>query len=119
MANLRIVNIKWKTSYNDIDCGIFAMRNMETYIGDEEFTHVLNKEFHLREGQLKMLRAKYMAKILYKDLNIKKNELKKAAESFGKKQAKSSKILCDNDVRVDKNLVKRFKETLKMTIDGE
>ncbi|KAL8225622.1 hypothetical protein R6Q57_018179 [Mikania cordata] len=26
----------WRTSHNGIDCGIFLMRHMETYIGEEE-----------------------------------------------------------------------------------
>ncbi|PWA58132.1 ATP synthase CF1 alpha subunit, chloroplast [Artemisia annua] len=118
IANPRMVNIKWKTTYNDIDCGIFLMRHMETYIGDEEFTHVVNKDHRYRKPQLQMLRAKYLAKILYKDLNLKKKELMKEVESFGKKKVKKIKVLNHVDVIVDNNMVKRFNETLAKTIEG-
>ena len=104
------------TKYNGVDCGIFVMRHMETYLGHEDFCHIfLMKGVH-QKAQLKMLRAKYLAKILLKDFNLKKRELMKAAEAFGKKQAKSSKILTHIDIKVNENLIKRFNETLVHTL---
>lgn len=117
MANPRLVKIKWKTTYG-VDCGIFVMRHMETYLGHEVFCYELQKEDEAQKGQLKMLRAKYLAKILLKDLNLKKMELVKAAEAFGKRQAKRSKILSHIDVKVDENLMKRFNDTLVKTVQG-
>ncbi|PWA93877.1 ulp1 protease family, C-terminal catalytic domain-containing protein [Artemisia annua] len=110
LKNPRIVKIKWKTNYNDVDSGIFVMRHMETYIRNEVFCHTLYKDKATLKGQLKMLRAKYLAKILLKDVNVNKKELIKAAEAFWIKEGKTFKILTHLDVRVDLNMIKRFKE---------
>ncbi|PWA62256.1 hypothetical protein CTI12_AA365670 [Artemisia annua] len=99
LADARMVPIKWNTTYNVVDCGIFVMRHMEI-------------EGAALKSQLKMLRAKYLAKILLKDNNLKKKKLIKESEAFGKKQEKKSKILTHIDVKVDENLMKRFNETL-------
>ena len=64
-----------------------------------------------------MLRAKYLAKILLKDLNTLKKKLIKDAEAFLKKQEKKSKIITQNDVKVDANLMKMFNETLEKTLE--
>ena len=104
------------TKYNGVDCGIFVMRHMETYLGHEDFCHTIQTEGVHQKAQMKMLRAKYLAKILLKDFNLKKKELMKAAEAFGKKQAKSSKILTHTEVKVNENLKKRFNETLVKTL---
>ncbi|PWA37505.1 ulp1 protease family, C-terminal catalytic domain-containing protein [Artemisia annua] len=107
--NPRIVKIKWKTNYNDVDSGIVVMRHMETYIDNEVFCHTLYKDKATLKG-LEMLNARYMAKILLKDLNVNKKELIKAAEAFWIKEGKTFKILTHIDVRVDLNMIKRFKE---------
>ncbi|PWA39314.1 hypothetical protein CTI12_AA573110 [Artemisia annua] len=108
--NPRLVKIKWKTNYNDVDSGIYVMRHMETYLGNEVFCHTLYKHKATLKGQLKMLRAKYLAKILLKDVNVNKKELIKAAEAFWIMKGKTFKILTHLDVRVDLNMIKRFKE---------
>lgn len=72
MSKPRMVPIKWKSTDNCVDSGIFVMRHMETYIGYDLFLDDLHMEDASRKGQLKMLRAKYLAKILMKDLNLKK-----------------------------------------------
>ena len=113
----RIVPIKWKTDFNGVDCGIFVMRHMEMYIGEEEFLHELHTEGAGLKGQLKILRAKYLAKILLQDLNLKKKNLIKEAEAFGKKQGKKSKIISQVDVKVDQNLIERFSETLVKALE--
>ena len=65
-----------------------------------------------------MLCEKYLAKILLKDINLKKKELQKIAEAYGKKQGKSFKIVTNTEVIVDQDLMKRFNETLVKTIES-
>ncbi|PWA45821.1 ulp1 protease family, C-terminal catalytic domain-containing protein [Artemisia annua] len=117
LADARMVPIKWNTTYNVVDCGIFAMRHMEMYAGEGVFLNELQREGAALKSQLKMLHAKYLAKILLKDINLKKKKLIKEAEAFGKKQAKKSKILTHIDVKVDENLMKRFNDTLVKTLE--
>ena len=113
----RMVPLKWKTTYNAADCGIFVMRHMEIYAGEDVFLFELQDEgVHLKQ-QIKMLRAKYLAKILLKDLNEQKKKLMKDAEAFCKKQGKKSKILTHVDVKVDANLMKMFNDTLIKTLE--
>ena len=76
------------------------------YVGEDVFLNELQSEVVHLKSQLKMLRAKYLAKILLKDLNLHKKKLIKDAETFGKKQGKKSKILTHIDVKVDTNLMK-------------
>ncbi|KAL8209496.1 hypothetical protein R6Q57_006228 [Mikania cordata] len=63
----------WRTSHNGIDCGIFLMRHMETYMGEEKkewkcgFIPEDLKGQH--QFQLDDLRRKYAAKILLNDVN--------------------------------------------------
>ncbi|GKE93384.1 hypothetical protein Tco_1574479 [Tanacetum coccineum] len=80
----------WKITYNGVDCGVFVMRNMETYVGRGIFLKELEKE---------------------------DAELLKAAEAHTKKQAKSSNILTNVDVKMDQDLMKRFNEKLLKTIE--
>ncbi|PWA72729.1 hypothetical protein CTI12_AA262800 [Artemisia annua] len=117
LAIPRMVPIKWMTTYNAVDCGIFVMRHMEMYVGEDVFLNELQKEGGALKSQLKMLRAKYLAKILLKDLNLHKKKLMKDAEAFAKKQGKKSKILTHIDVKVDENLMSRFNETLVRTLE--
>ena len=117
LASARMVPIKWKTTYNGVDCGIFVMRHMEMYAGEGVFLSELQREGAALKAQLKMLRAKYLAKILLKDLNTLKKKLIKDAEAFLKKQEKKSKIITQNDVKVDANLMKMFNETLEKTLE--
>ncbi|KAL8217996.1 hypothetical protein R6Q57_021369 [Mikania cordata] len=63
----------WRTSHNVIDCGIFLMRHMETYMGEEEKEWKCGFIPEDLKGQqqfkLDDLRRKYAAKILLNDVN--------------------------------------------------
>lgn len=62
------------TKYNVIDCGVFAMRHMETYLFGGEYDDLcgLRREGKEQQQQLDGLRKKYAAKMLLNDLNKKK-----------------------------------------------
>ncbi|KAI3699561.1 hypothetical protein L2E82_43962 [Cichorium intybus] len=67
--------MEWTTKYNNIDCGVFLMRHMETYKGEDldkwnigfETENEDNDDQH---NQLDEMRKKYVSKILTWDLNV-------------------------------------------------
>ncbi|KAL8214532.1 hypothetical protein R6Q57_003981 [Mikania cordata] len=74
----KIVRFKmpWRTSHNHVDCGVFLMRHMETYQGNDEKEWDAGfalEEDKLQKRQLVDLRRKYAAKILLHDVNEAKN----------------------------------------------
>ncbi|GKC22228.1 hypothetical protein Tco_1024378, partial [Tanacetum coccineum] len=117
LAEPKLVEFPWKTTYNSHDCGVFVMRHMETYLGKGNFLKEFKKEGPGQKVQLNMMRAKYMVKILLMSFNEKKKTLLKQAQAYIKMKPKSFKVLTGNDVRVDEELLKRFNETLIKTID--
>jgi Ulp1 family protease len=66
------LEMDWRTKNNHTDCGLFTMRHMEVYMGEEGkdwkagFVKEEDKE---QNEQIKDLRKKYAAKILLHDLN--------------------------------------------------
>ncbi|GKC47569.1 hypothetical protein Tco_1065291, partial [Tanacetum coccineum] len=109
-ANPKQVPMKWNTRNKSVDSGVFVMRHMETYLGHEEIW----QEDAGEKSQLYILRAKYLAKILLISFNQKKKELLKAATSYSKKQSKSSKIITNNDVKMNGDLLKIINKKLLM-----
>ncbi|GKA37063.1 ulp1 protease family, C-terminal catalytic domain-containing protein [Tanacetum coccineum] len=118
LAEPKQVEFSWKTTCNSYDYGVFVMRHMETYLGKGDFLQELKKEGPGQKVQLNMLRAKYMVKILLMSFNEKKKTLLKEAQAYIKIKPKSSKMLTGNDVRVNEELWKRFKEAVIKTIDN-
>ncbi|KAL8247695.1 hypothetical protein R6Q59_008911 [Mikania micrantha] len=90
----KIVNLKpkklempWQTEKNFVDCGIFAMRHMETYMGKEikewkEDCAILEESSGKQNEQLLDLRYKYLSKILLSDINILHDEVTKEVKKF-------------------------------------
>lgn len=72
------------TKHNDIDCGVFAMRHMETYLFGGEYDDLcgLRREGKEQQNQLDELRKKYAAKILLTDLNKKKADFEDEELSY-------------------------------------
>ena len=71
------------TKNNFIDCGVFAMRHMETYLFGGEYDDLcgLRREGKDQQHQLDELRKKYAAKILLTDLNKKKADFEVEVEA--------------------------------------
>ncbi|KAI3496960.1 hypothetical protein L1887_39338 [Cichorium endivia] len=67
--------MKWMTKYNNIDCGVFLMRHMETYKGEDLDKWDIGfepeyKDNDDQQNQLDEMRKKYVTKILTWDLNV-------------------------------------------------
>ncbi|PWA63872.1 hypothetical protein CTI12_AA348970 [Artemisia annua] len=72
-----ILKMAWRIRRNENDCGIFAMRHMETYNGQkvEEWNLGFRNEGEGQQGQIKTLRRKYAAKMLLSDENIHRKKI--------------------------------------------
>ncbi|GJX96969.1 peptidase C48, SUMO/sentrin/Ubl1 [Tanacetum coccineum] len=83
-AACTILRLGCMTKKNFIDCGVFAMRHMETYMGGGEYDDLcaLRRECKAHKLQLDELRIKYAAKILLSDINFKKSEFEVEAEAY-------------------------------------
>ncbi|KAL8256197.1 hypothetical protein R6Q59_031264, partial [Mikania micrantha] len=57
-----LVDLPWKTTNNGVDCGIFSMRHMETYMGGgvKKWKTGLLQESKAQNKQLNQLRFKYL-----------------------------------------------------------
>ncbi|CAI9277400.1 unnamed protein product [Lactuca saligna] len=83
------LSMAWMTKMNYIDCGVFVLRHMETYKGDDldKWNVGLEPEFPDNDDQqmqLNELRKKYVTKILTSDLNLIKRSLHKKLASYDK-----------------------------------
>ncbi|KAL3649826.1 hypothetical protein CASFOL_006229 [Castilleja foliolosa] len=71
LSNLNYDRLKmtWRDDKNEVDCGVYVMRHMETYMGGSlrGWKCGLSKN---NSRQMKALRAKYAATILGSDMNI-------------------------------------------------
>lgn len=63
-ANVKVLEMKWSIKEDTTDCGLYAMRHMETYMG----TKVTDWKCDLTNKQsksLQLLRPKYCTAMLY------------------------------------------------------
>ncbi|KAL8210167.1 hypothetical protein R6Q57_006899 [Mikania cordata] len=72
-----LLDLPWKTTINGVDCGVFSMRHMETYMGGglKRWKIGLNPESESQRRQLNQLRFKYLCKILLLNVNILKYDV--------------------------------------------
>ncbi|KAL8251715.1 hypothetical protein R6Q59_035408 [Mikania micrantha] len=72
-----LLDLPWKTTKNGVDCGVFSMRHMETYMGGglKKWKTGLNPESEAQRRQLNQLRFKYLCKILLSNVNILKDDV--------------------------------------------
>ncbi|PWA51704.1 hypothetical protein CTI12_AA459710 [Artemisia annua] len=82
LNSYKVGNMKmpWQTKHNFIDCGIFAMRHMETYSGKKDFDAGFVKEGAEQDQQIEDLRKKYLSKILLSDYNENKHVVESEVE---------------------------------------
>uniref|UniRef100_A0A803LS62 Ubiquitin-like protease family profile domain-containing protein n=1 Tax=Chenopodium quinoa TaxID=63459 RepID=A0A803LS62_CHEQI len=69
---VKLVQMPWRTEKNNIDCGVYAMRHMETYFGKKKWTCGLKAN---NFDALKKLRLRYTYELITTDLNMKKPEM--------------------------------------------
>ncbi|KAL8251986.1 hypothetical protein R6Q59_035679 [Mikania micrantha] len=74
---LILVDMPWKITNNGVDCGIFFMRHMETYMGGgvKKWKTGLLQESEAQNKQLNQLRFKYLCKILLSNVNFLKEDV--------------------------------------------
>ncbi|GJR20033.1 ulp1 protease family, C-terminal catalytic domain-containing protein [Tanacetum coccineum] len=109
----KILRMTWRTTKNAVDCGLFVMRHMEMYNGSGVWINNMKNEKQGQKSQINFFRAKYLAKILLLPYNASKEELLKEANEKWKKQQNKSNTVTNMDVKADKNLMKKFNETLQ------
>ena len=78
-AELRKPEFAWETDNRPNDCGIFAMRHMESYIGTTliYWTSGLVNEGKKQVTQLVKLRRKYVSSLLLAECNVHQDRIKK------------------------------------------
>ncbi|PWA50410.1 hypothetical protein CTI12_AA472920 [Artemisia annua] len=107
----KVANLKmsWQTSNNYIDCGIFAMRHMETYSGKKDFDAGFIPEGKEQKKQIEDLRKKYMTKILLSEFNENVHVVESEIEDYHRLTLKEKKMLQDKSA---KNIANRASETI-------
>ncbi|CAI9304389.1 unnamed protein product [Lactuca saligna] len=80
------LEMHWRTINNIIDCGVFTMRHMETYMGGSmnEFKAGFKNESSAQDDQLVKLRTKYLYKILTHEYNVQKDYVLQKVNEFYK-----------------------------------
>ncbi|KAL1808883.1 hypothetical protein ACET3Z_025873 [Daucus carota] len=73
------IEMEWQTNDNVVDCGIFVMRHMETYMGGRRipWAGTLQNE-KVGKNQMEKLRKIYCHQMLTSPLNEKREEIMKA-----------------------------------------
>ena len=86
--NLKVIELDMtcKTKNNKTDCGVFAMRYMETYMGqtDRSYKTGFPKEGLPQDVMLDRIRSRYAHTILMSEINLKRNEIFECAKAYNK-----------------------------------
>ena len=87
----KIPRLKWSTSSNYLDCGIFAMLHMESYMGEapSKWDCGLVAESKDQLDLLRRLRFKFATKMLLHELNVHREKMLEEAKEFDKLDSES------------------------------
>lgn len=79
--------MKWRTTDNVTDCGVFLMLHMESYMGEEiqKWNCGLSHTKHIQSKQLANLRRKFATKLILSDINMIKTHFLDLVNDFFKK----------------------------------
>nr|GEX42596.1 ulp1 protease family, C-terminal catalytic domain-containing protein [Tanacetum cinerariifolium] len=111
-----IPKLKWRTSNNHVDCGVFAMIHMENYVGDA----AKNWEFGLCEesdeqfSMLQRMRYKIATKIMLHQFNAVSNKMFDFTFTFETKYTEQARVSMIVDAIKNRNNCdppKQVKET--------
>ncbi|GJW80736.1 ulp1 protease family, C-terminal catalytic domain-containing protein [Tanacetum coccineum] len=82
----RILKLKWRTSGNFHDCGVFTMLHMESFNGETaaKWDCGLSVESGLQCDMLRRLRFKFATKILLHEINVHSKKMLELANEFDK-----------------------------------
>ncbi|PWA49141.1 hypothetical protein CTI12_AA484260 [Artemisia annua] len=80
----RVLQPKWKTNDNHVDCGVFAMIHMESYVGEpvKDWDAGLCQESDMQVSLLRRMRFKIATKILLHELNLHSQKMYDLAFQF-------------------------------------
>ncbi|GJU28712.1 ulp1 protease family, C-terminal catalytic domain-containing protein [Tanacetum coccineum] len=111
-----IPKLKWRTSNNHVDCGVFAMIHMENYVGDapKNWEFGLCEESDEQVSMLQRLRYKIATKIMLHQFNAVSNKMFDFAFTFetnNTEQARVSMIVDAIKNRNNRDPPKQVKET--------
>ncbi|KAF5818743.1 putative Ulp1 protease family catalytic domain, papain-like cysteine peptidase superfamily [Helianthus annuus] len=86
----RRLNLSWAVRGNKVDCGVYAIRHMETYMGvtSDKWHCGFPNEPRKIKGKLNLLRKKYAAALLLSKTNINRDKILEAANELKKKKKK-------------------------------
>lgn len=97
-----VLKMKWRTKSNGVDCGIFTMLHMDSYMGDavSRWDCGLDVESDLQNSQLMRLRIKFCTKILLHEINIHRDKMIEYADEFEKSYSNEErKMLIKNAIK--------------------
>ncbi|GKB28730.1 peptidase C48, SUMO/sentrin/Ubl1 [Tanacetum coccineum] len=82
----KILKLKWRTSGNFHDCGVFTMLHMESFNGETaaKWDCGLSVESGLQCDMLRRLRFKFATKILLHEINVHSKKMLELANEFDK-----------------------------------
>jgi hypothetical protein len=115
IKNAQVVRLAmdWRTLKNHVDCGVFLMRHMETYKGDDVIAWqvecgLCNEEEgdNVQQKQLYDLRRKYVAKILMHKINENKMWVIQDMEKW-------VKLTAEEKINLYKTSYKRIAERIR------
>lgn len=91
--------MSWRTEENSIDCGVFLMRHMETYMGyttPKNWKCGLKDEGPEQQTQIYELRKKYLSKIIRSNINIKRSIVLDELEEYRRLPSDAKENLKNN-----------------------
>ncbi|CAI9302650.1 unnamed protein product [Lactuca saligna] len=101
--------MSWRTVKNKVDCGVFAMRHIETYMGQplSKWKPVFHKESSVQQTTLEKLRQRYAHIMLTSEINMLKAKVLDLAEKYQKVEFK---VRTDHAYKAMQTIQKRLKE---------
>ncbi|PWA41563.1 hypothetical protein CTI12_AA552840 [Artemisia annua] len=80
----RVLHPKWKNNNNHVDCGVFAMIHMESYVGEtvKNWDVGLCQKSYMQVSLLRRMRFKIATKILLHELNLHSQKMYDLAFKF-------------------------------------
>ncbi|CAH1416455.1 unnamed protein product [Lactuca virosa] len=79
----QIPHLICKTKDNKIDCGVFVMRYMETYMGETKYKTGFPKE-GTQDALLDWVRTKYAYALINSEINLMKDDIMELAHEYNK-----------------------------------
>ena len=102
--------MRWRTLGNHVDCSVFMMRHMETFMGG----NVSKRECGLAEEgkeqhtQLENLRYKYLAKMLLSEINEKKEWVTMKMNDFARLPAEKQNEIPEHAKKTKENRLNAY-----------